>query len=245
MKCAAGNILYIGKAKSLRNRVRSYRNVTPAQVGKNIIALLKKVRAISWELHDTEEQAYRRELELIRAVNPPYNIADNWQEKYLFIAVRKNTAGRIEFRLTHRITDGKGFKVFGCFRHRGQVKRGYSALLRLMYATLNQKQRFAFPAKISRPSPLYRYEFPLLMPKEWDSAFYGFLSGNNEELLRLMVERLLDNDTIPPFMRYALQDDIEIVRDFFRNCAEPNSDFIEPVLTHAKLREKIKDSIND
>src|SRR4051812_36428828 len=88
MKSWNGDILYIGKAKCLRSRVRSYCNAKPGTVGENIIELLERVDRIDFEEHDTEREAFERERQLIRAVLPPYNIADAWEEDYFFIGTR-------------------------------------------------------------------------------------------------------------------------------------------------------------
>ena len=71
MRDARGGILYIGKAKSLRKRVRSYFKV-PAAVPK-IAILMSKVRAIEHIDTPTEVDALLLEAHLIRKQQPRYN----------------------------------------------------------------------------------------------------------------------------------------------------------------------------
>lgn len=71
MKDARGTILYIGKAKSLRKRVRSYFKI-PAPIPK-ITILMGKVRAIDHIDTPTEVDALLLEAHLIRKHQPRYN----------------------------------------------------------------------------------------------------------------------------------------------------------------------------
>ena len=71
MRNARGEILYIGKAKSLRKRVRSYFKV-PAPAPK-IAILMNKVRAIDHIDTPTEMDALLLEAHLIRKYQPKYN----------------------------------------------------------------------------------------------------------------------------------------------------------------------------
>ena len=255
MKDAGGEILYVGKATSLRNRIRSYRSARPRKVGRNIIELLDEVDTISWELHPNELEAFRRENELIHALNPPYNIADNWEEEYFYIGFRADPRGRLEFQL--RSAEDKpgpeGMQFFGCYRHRRRAKRGYLALLRLLFACGSRRARFSFPAKIARPTPAYHYTLPVATPEDWLPALRELLAGKNESFLACVIEGLLANETLPEFMRPALQDDIEIVRDFFKNCASlnhrelnertPSAAALTRAITHQEMREQIRRSV--
>jgi len=71
MRSAQGEILYIGKAKSLRKRVRSYFKV-PAPISK-IAILMSKVRAIDHIDTPTEVDALLLEAHLVQKYKPRYN----------------------------------------------------------------------------------------------------------------------------------------------------------------------------
>lgn len=71
MKDAAGTVLYVGKAKSLRRRLTSY--LTPRQV--KTAALMGRVARVDYKLCATESIALLVEAGLIRAFKPKYNIS--------------------------------------------------------------------------------------------------------------------------------------------------------------------------
>jgi excinuclease ABC subunit C len=72
-KDAKGNVLYVGKAKSLRSRVRSYfregADLDPAKA-----QMVKKVADLQTITTDTETEALVLEANLIRKHQPPYNV---------------------------------------------------------------------------------------------------------------------------------------------------------------------------
>ena len=212
MLAADGAILYIGKAKSLRARLMSYRNAKPGRTPGHIIERLTKVAHIKWQECRSETDAYLREGELIRAVRPQYNIAGNWPAEYFFIGVRHEEA-RVSFHLTS-CAEVNGYRLFGCYKHRRKTKLGYSALLRLIYAAVAHKPRFSFPAKITRDSPPYTYA--LAFPVAWRASLTNFLAGKSPRLLHELTEAMLANDCLPPFMYASIQADLNIVRQFYR-----------------------------
>lgn len=235
-------LLYVGKAKSLRARVGSYRHVKPGSVGKNILKLLEKVEIIEWETQPSEREASDREREIIRALVPRYNILDAWEESYFFIGLRARTSDRLEFRMTIQENRAEDFRLHGCFLKRRQAKTGYSALLRLLHACGHREARFGYPARIARESPAYDFKIKVPEAKRWEKLVSDFLHGINDQLLLEIVEGLLANEKIPPYARPALQRDLETLRDFQRGAREfrtrsglPNS-FLGPEEVRLKIR---------
>lgn len=206
-------ILYIGKAKNLRNRVSSYRRAKPGHAPDNILEMLNDVSRITWEEHSTETEAMRRELELIQAIRPPFNIAANWASSYFFIGIRYDQTGKMYFRLTSRESSEADEKLYGCYKHRRLTKSGYTALLRLIHAAQANRARFSFPAKITRTSPPYSYVIGFR--QEWHQSLQLFLSGKSRRFLQELTAALLENENIPQFVYAGLQQDLLTVRDFY------------------------------
>jgi excinuclease UvrABC nuclease subunit len=69
-------VLYVGKAKDLRARLRSYRQARPDQVSRKVIRLIRIVRKIEWEECGTEKDALLRENRLLRELKPPFNVVN-------------------------------------------------------------------------------------------------------------------------------------------------------------------------
>ncbi|MDE1827476.1 MAG: GIY-YIG nuclease family protein, partial [Thaumarchaeota archaeon] len=71
MKDGKNDILYIGKAKNLKNRVRSY---FVKNQNYKTQKLVEKIRDIEFVLTDNEEEAFLLESNMIKRYRPPYNI---------------------------------------------------------------------------------------------------------------------------------------------------------------------------
>jgi excinuclease UvrABC nuclease subunit len=246
MRDRKNRVIYVGKAKSLRTRLLSYRNAKPGAVGENVVELLERVRAIDWETHASEDVAVRRELELIHALTPAYNIAACWEEDYLFLGLRLAGEGRWEFRLTSEeaeCADGT-FEYFGCFKHRRRTKSAYLSLLRLLYASANRKPRFSFPAQIARFTPKYEYTLRNAPDEATFALVRRFFRGEGDDLLPHLLERMLENETIPPFMRPGLQEDFDAVRGFYVDVVLANGrPKAGAVISHDELRNRIRATV--
>lgn len=83
------NLLYIGKAKSLRTRVKSYFN-SEIMTSKKITEMLKQISEIKWEVTNSELSALIYESQLIKEFKPPYNSADKLYHNYPFIKLTTN-----------------------------------------------------------------------------------------------------------------------------------------------------------
>lgn len=210
---ASDSILYIGKAKNLKKRLATYKNAKPGQVPERTIEMLDRVSCIKWEEHQTEAQALSREYDLIREVKPPFNVAGTEPGLDLFIGFSLD--GRaLNLRLSSRKDFGDGYTVFGSYNHRRKAKAGYCALLRVLYAASAKRERFAFPARITRISPAY--EFNVEFFPELEDKLARFLSGKSDKFLHAIVEKLLANERVPSFVHPGLQADIDSLSRFYR-----------------------------
>jgi superfamily II DNA/RNA helicase len=83
-KDSAGNVLYIGKAKKLRSRVKSY--LTPgAKHSARIEAMLKKTQSVDFVLTPSDRDALLLESNLIKHHQPLYNVLLKDDESYPYI----------------------------------------------------------------------------------------------------------------------------------------------------------------
>lgn len=82
------HILYVGKAKSLKNRVGSYFS-TSIQPGTKTYALVNKIYDFEYILAHSEIEAFVLEAELIKKHKPKYNINLKDDKSYLYIIIRK------------------------------------------------------------------------------------------------------------------------------------------------------------
>jgi excinuclease ABC subunit C len=86
MKNAGGTIIYVGKAISLKNRVRSYFHADASHDGKTR-RLVREIADIEWILVGSELEALILEMNLIKKHRPKYNVRLKDDKRYPYIKV--------------------------------------------------------------------------------------------------------------------------------------------------------------
>ena len=90
---ADNNLLYIGKARDLSNRLHQYIDITKLELHKQIMRTL--ISRIEWETVATESDALIREQELIKTQKPKYNIMLTDGKMYPMLALTKHEFPRL------------------------------------------------------------------------------------------------------------------------------------------------------
>ncbi|HTB51678.1 MAG TPA: excinuclease ABC subunit UvrC [Ferruginibacter sp.] len=114
---AANEILYVGKAKSLRKRVSSYFSKTFTNYKTH--ELVQRIRKIEFTIVNDEHDAFLLENSLIKQFQPPFNINLKDDKTYPFIVIKKEPFSRV-FLTRNRINDGSQY--LGPFTSVGKVK---------------------------------------------------------------------------------------------------------------------------
>jgi excinuclease ABC subunit C len=83
---AAGNVIYVGKAVNLRNRVRSYFHADASHDGKTR-RLVREIANIEWILVGSELEALILEMNLIKKHRPKYNVRLKDDKRYPYIKI--------------------------------------------------------------------------------------------------------------------------------------------------------------
>jgi excinuclease ABC subunit C len=104
---ADGNLLYVGKAKSLKNRVSSYFSKQKYENGKTLL-LVKKIADIKTIVVETEMDALLLENSLIKKFKPRYNINLKDDKTYPSIVIKNEPFPRI-FSTRQIIRDGSEY----------------------------------------------------------------------------------------------------------------------------------------
>lgn len=109
MKDITGKIIYIGKAKNLKNRVSSYFNSTKKNIKTQL--LVSNIDDIEYVLASSEEDAFSLESNLIKENQPKYNIL--LKDDKLFPYIRIDKAERFpEIKIVRRVKND-GALYFG------------------------------------------------------------------------------------------------------------------------------------
>ncbi|MEM9169695.1 MAG: excinuclease ABC subunit UvrC, partial [Pseudomonadota bacterium] len=121
---ADGDVLYVGKAKSLKNRVASYASLVGHT--NRIMRMIAETRAMEFVVTATETEALLLEANLIKQLKPRYNIIlrDDKSFPYILIA-SDHAAPQI---LKHRGARKRKGAYFGPFASAGAVNRTLNTL---------------------------------------------------------------------------------------------------------------------
>ncbi|MDB5059256.1 MAG: uvrC [Chloroflexi bacterium] len=122
-----GTVLYVGKARSLRDRVRSYfRN--PNGLSLKNSHLVQRIAEIDFQILPSENAALLVEFNLIKQYRPKYNILMRDDKSFLSIRITNEPYPRIE-AVRHRSDDGA--RYFGPYTSSQSVYRTLDLLKRL------------------------------------------------------------------------------------------------------------------
>jgi len=124
-----GIIIYIGKAKNLVNRIRSYFS-SPEQQSVKTKHLVSRINNIEWIVVDTEVEALLLENNLIKKHSPKYNIDLKDNKRYAYIKITDETFPRI--LSTRKVTkDGTYFGPYTDGYQRIQLIRTAVSIFKL------------------------------------------------------------------------------------------------------------------
>ncbi|KHS53438.1 excinuclease ABC subunit UvrC [Brevibacterium linens] len=120
-------VIYVGKAKNLRNRLNSY-FANPAQLHPRTSTMVHTANSVEWTVVDTEVEALQLEWTWINEFNPRFNVMFRDDKSYPYLAITMNDEVPRAF-----ITRGKrrkGVKYFGPFAQVWAIKDTLDLLLK-------------------------------------------------------------------------------------------------------------------
>src|SRR5438477_5630100 len=128
MKDDQGRVLYVGKAKNLRNRAGHYFTKAAAEDPRTA-DLVKLIADIDFIPADSEVDALLMEARLVKDIQPRFNVdlKDDKSFPYLQIRTREDFP-RVEFTRTPR---RRGVKLFGPFTSAKSLRRALQVLQRI------------------------------------------------------------------------------------------------------------------
>src|SRR5437764_10547654 len=128
MKDEQGRVLYVGKARNLRNRAGHY-FTKAALVDRRTCDLVKQICDIDYVEAETEVDALLLEARLVKDIQPRFNVVlkDNKSFPYLQIRMREDFP-RVEFTRTPR---RRGVKLYGPFTSAKSLRFAMQVLQRI------------------------------------------------------------------------------------------------------------------
>ncbi len=144
-----GDVLYVGKARALKNRVTAYTQVP--RLTKRLQRMVSQTRAMQIVTTNSEAEALLLEAQLIKRYRPPYNVLLRDDKSFPFILLREDhDFPRVQLHRGARRYKGQ---YYGPFASAGSVRETLNALQKLF---LLRSCTDSFFSNRSRPCLLYQ-----------------------------------------------------------------------------------------
>lgn len=208
-------VMYVGKAKDLQQRITSYRY----SKSKKVQRMVAHLHRISYEVCNSETDAILLENLLIRSLRPPFNRANKKPETYYYISMRR-AGNKQEFRLSMRIPDDYP-KVYGCFKGHLKTRKGLGALLKLLYVQQRSiNSAHYLPSQLlNRITP---QKFIVDIPDETLKLVRQFLKGASSLLADQLESMVMERAFKDKFTENYFDNELEQLRMFYSLGPERN-----------------------
>jgi predicted GIY-YIG superfamily endonuclease len=132
MRDAGDKVLYVGKAKDLKQRLNNYRVANPDRMPRRHLKMVREVARIEFQFCPSEAAALKHESKLLRSLKPRFNRAGVWPGKARFIVWRLMEQ-QLELGVVE--TPEPGWRRFGPLN--GSAQGLHRSLARLLWLALN------------------------------------------------------------------------------------------------------------
>ena len=192
MIAADGEVLYVGKAKSLRSRVGSY--TQPTRLSTRLMRMVSATVNMEFSVTGSEAEALLLENNLIKRFRPRFNVLLRDDKSFPYIVIRRDTDWPQLAK--HRGTREPSNEYFGPFASATAVNRTLYALQRAF--PLRSCSDGVFSAR-TRPCLQYQIKrctapcVGRIDKPEYDSIVdevRGFLGGRNREVQQALSKRM-------------------------------------------------------
>jgi len=218
-KDAEGRVIYVGKAKSLRQRLNSY-FADFAGLHPRTQTMLTTAVDVDWTVVGTEVEALQLEYSWIKEYDPRFNVKYRDDKSYPYLAV---TMGE-EFPRVQvlRGAKRKGTRYFGPYSHAWAIRETVDLLLRVFPIRSCSGGVFKRAAQIGRPC-LLGYIDKCSAPcvsrvtaeehRALADDFCEFMAGNTGRFIKRLEREMREAAVEQEYERAArLRDDIQALR---------------------------------
>ena len=186
MRDKDGNIIYVGKAKNLKNRVRSYFH---GAHNAKTTRLVSEICDFTYVITESELEAFVLELNLIKEYDPKYNISLTDDKTYPYIALTNEKHPRL---LVTREQKKKGFaRYFGPYPN-VKAARATCDLLNRLYPL---RKCYRIPEKECLYYHMHQCLAPCINKESFDYTEYKseiakFLNGDSDNIVKELEEKM-------------------------------------------------------
>lgn len=188
----AGDILYVGKAKNLRNRVTSYSR--PSGHSNRILRMINLTRDMEFARTTTETDALLLEANLIKQLKPRFNVLlrDDKSFPYILLTDDHDTPQLVK----HRGAQKRSGAYFGPFASATSVNRAMKTLQRAFLlrscpdSVLENRKRPCLLHQIKRCSAPCTNEIDAQSYSQLANEARRFLAGESRQLQESLLEQM-------------------------------------------------------
>jgi excinuclease ABC subunit C len=216
---STGRVIYVGKAKSLRQRLNSY-FADPWSLHPRTQQMVSAAAAVDWVTVSTEVEALQLEFSWIKEYDPRFNVRYRDDKSYPYLAVTLDE----EFPrlMVMRGAKRKGVRYYGPYSHAWAIRETLDLLLRVFPARTCSAGVFKRHGQIGRPCLLGDIEkcsAPCVKRvtaqehRHIVEDFCDFMAGRTDEMQRRLEREMRAASDELEFERAArLRDDLAAVR---------------------------------
>lgn len=210
-------VIYVGKAKILKNRVRQYFQNNAAHSPK-VRAMVSNIAYFEYIVTDSELEALALECTLIKKYSPKYNILLKDDKQYPYIKVTINEAWPRVVKT--RTLKNDGAKYFGPYPGMSTVKNMLDIIQSIFIPPSCSKK---FPRDIGKGRPCLNYHIKNcfapctgeISQKEYRKVFFDiceFLGGDHKKLIKELTTQMMEASQNTEFEKAAaLRDKIKAI----------------------------------
>ena len=206
-KDAAGRVLYVGKAKSLRKRTANYFGREP---GPRTRLMVAAADVLDWIVTENEVGALMLEFTLVQKHQPRFNIRLRDDKSFPYLAITRNQEWpRV---LVMRGKRRKGVQYFGPYAHAYAIRQTRDLLLRTFPIRSCTDQKFRSHEALGRPCLLFHIERcagPCVGEvdrgtyEQYIDGFAAFLEGNGDEVIAELESEMASAAEVLEYERAA------------------------------------------
>lgn len=139
-------VIYVGKARSLKNRINSY---FQKNVGEKTYRMIHAASRVDWTLVRSEVEALQLEFTWIKEENPAFNVQFKDDKSYPYLALTMDE--KYPRLLITRRAKQKGVTYFGPFTHAWALRSTFDVLLKLFPVRSCSNSNFERAQRAKRP----------------------------------------------------------------------------------------------
>jgi len=222
-----GDVIYVGKAKNLKNRVRSY--FVKNQNSPRTKLMVGNINSIEFTVTNTEAEALILENNLIKKFMPRYNVIFRDDKSYPYLAITDDKFPRIRF---HRGAQKKNTLYFGPFPNATAVRESIKLLQKVFMLRTCENTIFKNRSRPCLEHQIKRCTAPCVNLISQSDYMHDtkqaalFLNGKGNEVIKNLTTKMNEHSDSFNFERAAVyRDRIQSLRQV--RLQQSVSDFSE------------------